>query len=422
MKLLDRSIRSYLLYAIGILIISIPLFYVAIQHIISRDVDRALRMQKNEIVNGIERTADRDPFAILDAFGPDIFLNRLRIFHAYDTIYTTQKINPATQHFVSYRVLESNVVIRGLPYKIVVQNSLVNSQDLIKSIVFIIVLILVVIIGGMLLINRILSKKLWRPFNHTLKQIQQFRVDNPQPVELKKTNIDEFNNLNEAITALSENNRQLFFLQKEFTENASHEMQTPLAVLQGKLDLLMQTNPITSEQAALIEELSNASLRLSRLNKTLLLLTRIENNQFADKEQVSINEITEKTISHFGEALEAKDIQLSTLLQPVSCMMNKTLGEILVNNLVSNAIRYNIQGGKMAIELQNNKLTIKNSGEQIPLNTDKIFKRFYKSSTDKNSLGLGLEIVHKICSISGFSLQYQFESNQHIFVVDFTKS
>lgn len=421
MKLLDRSIQSYLLYAIGILTISIPLFYLVIQGIISRDVDRGLRMQKTEIVKGIERTADRDPFSILDAFGPDIFLNRLRVYHTYDTIYTTLKLNPATNHFVSYRVLESNVVIRGLPYKIVVQNSLVSSQDLIKSIVFIIALLLLVIVVGMLLINRILSKKIWRPFNHTLSQIQQFRVDDPIPVELQDTDIDEFNSLNTAISALAENNRQLFFSQKEFTENASHEMQTPLAVLQGKLDLLMQTNPLTPEQASLIGELSDASLRLTRLNKTLLLLTRIENNQFTEKERIPIHEIVEKSITNYSEIIDSKNIHAQLNLEPAYCLMNKTLCEILINNLISNATRYNIPGGELFIQLKNNILIIRNDGNPAPLDSDKIFKRFFKSSTDKNSIGLGLEIAHKICTLSGYPLQYRFEENLHSFQIDFNK-
>lgn len=419
MKLLDRSIRSYLLYAIGILVISIPLFYLVIQGIISRDVDKALRMQKTELVKGIERTADRDPFAILDAFGPDIFLNRLRVYHTFDTIYTTQKINPATQRYVSYRVLESNVIIRGLPYKIIVQNSLVNSQDLIKSIVLIIAILLLLIITGMLFINRILSQKLWRPFDHTLKQIQKFRVDNPQPMKLRTSGIDEFNSLNKAITTLADNNRQLFFLQKEFTENASHEMQTPLAVLQGKLDLLMQTNPITNEQALLISELSDASSRLSRLNKTLLLLTKIENNQFAEKESVSLADIIEKTLLQFTPAMESKGISLQKELEPIDLRMNKTLAEILFNNLYSNAIRYNIPEGKIMIKLSREAVCISNTGAPTPLDPDKVFQRFYKSSTDKNSIGLGLEIVHKICTLNGFGLQYTFSNGMHRFRINF---
>ncbi|MCO5240719.1 MAG: HAMP domain-containing histidine kinase [Chitinophagaceae bacterium] len=418
MKLLNRSIQSYLLYAIGIFIISVPLFYFVIRQIISNDVDRALRLQKTELIKRIERISDRDPFAILDAFGPDIIFNRLKEYRFYDSLYTIQKISPATQYPVSYRILESNVLIRGLPYKIVVQNSLVNSQDLIKSIVFIMALLLVLIIAGLLLINQRLSKKLWYPFNNTLTQLQQFRVDNPEAIRLMETDIDEFANLNNAIGTLSENNRRLFVLQKEFTENASHEMQTPLAVLQGKLELLMQTAPISEEQAALINDLSDAARRMSRLNKTLLLLTRLDNNQFAEKEEVSLREIVEKILAQFSDAIAARQLQVSAVYtDPAYCTMNKALAEVLVSNLLGNAIRHNIPSGILSVYLDQDKLTIKNSGKPTPLDPEKIYTRFYKSSTDSHSIGLGLEIVQKICRMNGFTVHYGFADDLHCFSV-----
>ena len=418
MKLLNRSIQSYLFYAIGIIIISVPLFYFVIQRIISNDVDRALRLQKAEIVNRIERISDRDPFAILDAFGPDIIFNRLPVYRSYDSLYTLQKINPVTQYPVSYRILESNILIRGLPYKIVVQNSLVSSQDLIKSIVLILALLLVAIITGMLWINRRLSKKLWLPFNHTLARLKQFRVDSPDPIPLQKTDIDEFADLNNVIATLSENNRRLYLLQKEFTENASHEMQTPLAVLQGKLELLMQTNPITEQQATLIEELSDAAQRLGRLNKTLLLLTRIDNNQFAGKEDISLDKLLKEILLQYEETIAAKQLQIMAApIEPARCRMNRTLAEMLISNLLNNAIRHNLPSGKLWVTLEKGILTVKNTGQSEPLDESKIFTRFHKNSKDKNSIGLGLEIVKKICTLNNFTLRYRFEHGLHSFSV-----
>lgn len=420
MKLLNRSIQSYLLYAIGIFIVSVPLFYFVIQQIISLDVDRALRIQKAEIVKRIEHVSDRDPFAILDAFGPDIIFNRLQVYRSYDSLYTIKKVSPVKQAPVSYRILESNILIRGLPYKIVVQNSLVNSEDLIKSIVVIMALLLIFIIGGLLFINRRLSKSLWQPFNHTLQELQQFRVDRQEPLHLPPTPIDEFTALNRAINTLSENNRRLFSLQKEFTENASHEMQTPLAVLQSKLELLMQTNPITEEQAALISELLDAAQRLSRLNKTLLLLTRLDNNQFTEKEPILFKEVIEKIMGQYAEAISGKNLQLTVgPLAPVYCTMNKTLAEILVGNLVSNAIRHNKASGILQVQLLPGELVICNSGTADPLDSSKIFTRFQKNSPDVNSLGLGLEIANKICSLNGFLLQYAFNNGLHCFRIIF---
>ncbi|MBW7890672.1 MAG: HAMP domain-containing histidine kinase [Chitinophagaceae bacterium] len=418
MKLLNRSIQSYLLYAIGIFIISVPLFYFVIKQIISLDVDRALRLQRAEIIKRIERISDRDPFAILDAFGPDIIFNRLQVYRSYDSLYTVKKIAPGGNHPVSYRILESNMLIRGLPYKIVVQNSLVNSQDLIRSIVLIVGLLLILIITGLLLINRRLSKSLWRPFNHTLTRLEEFRVDRLEPLGLMHTDIDEFASLNRAIDTLAQNNRRLFGLQKEFTENASHEMQTPLAVLQTKLELLLQTSPLSEAQANLIDELFQAVQRMSRLNKTLLLLTRLDNHQFAEKEYLPLKEVIEKIISQYDEAVKAKDLRLTLELRDeVFCYMNRTLAEILVNNLVSNAIRHNIVSGDLQVCLEKDLMEVKNSGQPIALDEQKIFTRFQKISTDPNSIGLGLSIVQKICELNGFELYYRFDEHKHCFSI-----
>lgn len=422
MKLLNRSIQSYLVYAIGILIIAVPLFYIAIQRIISGDVDRALRLQKAEIVQRVERMADRDPFAVLDIFGPDIIFNRLQVYRIYDSVYTVKKFNPVTQTNISYRILESNILIRGLPYKIVVQNSLVNSQDLIKSIVIIMALLLLAIITGMLWINRRLSKSLWRPFNQTLAGLKQFRVDSPEPILLPVTDIDEFADLNNAVASLSDNNRRLYQLQKGFTENASHEMQTPLAVLQGKLELLMQTNPLTPAQAKLIEELSDAAQRMGRLNNALLLLTRIDNQQFTDKEAISIDELLQKVLLQYEDAIASKQLQLTVApLHPTPVIMNRTLAEILLGNLISNAIRHNHPSGVFFLSLSGQTLTIKNSGHPAPLDETKVFTRFYKESADKNSIGLGLGMVKKVCTLNNFTLQYRFEEGLHCFSVHFSR-
>ncbi len=420
MKLLNRSIRSYLLYAIGILLISIPLFYFVIGTIIARDVDKSLKAQRTEVIARLDRLTDRDPFSLLDLYGPDVMLNRINIYKSYDSLYTVKKSSPVSPESISYRILESNVLVRGTPYKIMVQNSLVNSQDLIQSIVFIISLLLVVIIGGLLLINRIISGKIWRPFYQTLHYLQHFRVDSRQPVGLSKTNIDEFADLNRVVSSLTENNKKLYESQKEFTENASHEMQTPLAVMQGKLELLMQTAPLSEEQAALIGEMADASQRMYRLNKSLLLLTRIDNSQFAEREELSVTTMVNRLAKQYEPIAAEKQIRLQTTgKDELLLTTNKTLLEILISNLLSNAIRHNVRGGVVNIRLEENLLTVQNTGKSVPLDSGKIFTRFHKDSADSNSLGLGLEIVRKICLINRYTVDYHFTDGLHTFTVYF---
>lgn len=418
MKLLNRSIRSYLFYSIAILIISLPIFYFAIKGLVDRDVDNSLKAQRTEIIAQIHRMADRDPFEFLDIFGPDIMFNRINIYRAHDSLYTVRKLNPVTHEPISYRILESNVLIGGAPYKIVLQNSLVSTEDLIKGILLVILLLLIFIVGGLLIINRVISGRLWKPFYKTLQSLREFRVDSSGELSLPPTDIEEFSDLNKAASALTATNRKVFESQKEFTENASHEMQTPLAVLQSKLELLMQTNPLSEQQASLISDMNDASQRMHRLNKSLLLLTRIDNSQFTGKESVEAVQVIMKLVKQYQPAASQKNIRIETSVdETLRLTTNATLFEILISNLLSNAIRHNVFNGRVNISLKDKTLTVQNTGKPAPLDVSKIFTRFQKDSTDVNSIGLGLEIVRKICDFNGFAIRYDFSAQLHNFTV-----
>ncbi len=120
----------------------------------------------------------------------------------------------------------------------------------------------------------------------------------------------EFRELNTAVEQLAERSRKAYVAQKEFAENASHEMRTPLAIFQGKLELLMQTDPLTEEQAELITDLATASQRMARLNKGLILLTRIQNGQFPETEEIAVKKTAGHLLRQYQPQIEQKDLQL----------------------------------------------------------------------------------------------------------------
>jgi signal transduction histidine kinase len=273
---------------------------------------------------------------------------------------------------------------------------------------------------GLLIINRVLTKRIWKPFYNTLDRLKAYRIDRQAILKLEPSPVYEFNDLNKAIETLTETNHQAYQSQKEFTENASHEMQSPLAVFQSKLELLMQTTPLNEEQASLIADLAGASKRLFRLNKTLILLTRIDNDQFLEKETVSVKDVLEKLINQFEFQIKNKSIHISFIDdEDFSVEANKTLIEILLSNLLSNAIRHNIPNGFIQVALHKKELVIQNSGKPSPLDSKKIFRRFQKESQDTESIGLGLEIVQKICALYRYAVQYRFSNQLHIFSVEF---
>jgi signal transduction histidine kinase len=416
MKLLNKSIRSYLIYSGIVLLIAIPVFYFAIQQIVAEDVDESLVAQKQQILTKLEKLVPANAVTFLETFEPGIRLHPLSAFYPHDTLYTARSYDSISKENIPYRILESNINVGGTAYLIQLKSSMLDSEDLIESIVMVVVVLILLIAAGLLIINRMISKKIWRPFYRTLDKLRNYRIEENQPVQFEKTGIVEFTDLNNTITALTQRSQQVYQSQKEFTENASHEMQTPLAVFQGKLELLMQTTPLNSEQAELISGLADASQRLNRLNKNLLLLTRIENNLFPEKESISIREIIEKLLDQYHFQLKKKNIALSfDYTGEDHIIANRTLIEILFSNLLSNAIRYNNDNGTICLQLKEKVFTIANTGLDTPLDSYKIFSRFHKASTDLQSIGLGLAIAEKISALYHLELAYTYSKNKHIF-------
>jgi signal transduction histidine kinase len=415
MKLLHRSIRSYLIYSTLVLLIAVPAFYFVIQRFVGEEVDEGLAAQK-ELVEAKFKTLPMDSPGLPGTLEQGISLIPLPAFRPHDTIYTITLYDKISKENIPYRILESNIMVVDKPYQVKLKSSLLDSEDLIKNIVAVMAILMLLMIAGLLIINQMIAKKIWKPFYDTLNKLHNYQIEKNEPARFEKTNITEFADLNKAITALTKRNQQIYQSQKEFTENASHEMQTPLAIFQGKLELLMQTTPLNSDQAGLISDLADASQRLNRYNKSLLLLTKIENNLYPEKEPISIKELVERLIEQYRFQIENRHITLQSRYAGGDIILaNRTLIEILFSNLLSNAIRYNRENGLIHLFLKDNVFTVQNTGGDTALNPDKIFGRFHKESTDLQSVGLGLAIAQKIIDLYHFELTYIYGEEIHSF-------
>ena len=419
MKLLDKSIRLYLLYAALILLIAVPVLYFSIQRIIAEDADESLVAQKEKIISKLNRINDISFLESLQNLDADItLLPAKKPVARKDTLYNIEIYDDISKEVVPYRVLESDLLLKEKLSTIRLQSSLVDSRDLIKSIVKITALLLLLIITGLVLINRVLSKKLWRPFYNSIDKLNGFKIEKDGVLHLEKTNIAEFTDLNMAITALTNRSQEAYQSQKEFTENASHEMQTPLAIFRGKVDLLMQTTPLNREQSELIGDLADINQRMNHLNKSLLLLAKIENNQFTETESMPVRKVLENLAGQYRFQAEQKNITIITEeTGEVVVEANKMLLEIMFGNFLSNAIKHNIQNGSVNISIKNNAVTFLNTGSPAPLETSKIFQRFHKQTTDKTSIGLGLQISKKIADYYNYTISYGFYNQQHQFTI-----
>jgi signal transduction histidine kinase len=274
---------------------------------------------------------------------------------------------------------------------------------------------------GFIKLNKSLSKKIWKPFEDTLTKLKSFDLSKAQSIQFDHSDIEEFAELNQTISSLITQNISVYSQQKAFVTNASHELQTPIALLKSKLDLLFQQENLSREHSEMIQALQIPLARLTRVNKNLLLLAKIENSRFGDVEAVDFQGVLDRSIDLLQDYVEERHLDLKKeirLYELVSC--SRFLAETLVNNLLSNAIRHTQNGGEIAVSLSNNTLTFRNSGK-AKLDESSLFKRFSISTTETTNSGLGLAIVKEICKQNDWTIRYDFADFTHIFSVQFRK-
>nr|WP_315028473.1 HAMP domain-containing sensor histidine kinase [uncultured Chryseobacterium sp.] len=415
MKLINYISRNYLIYAILILLIAIPVFYFSLQYLMLKSLDENMNHQKTWIKKQLKTTIP-DNFI---SFENSIVVRPSHNPKIFDSLYSEPVFIADDNETVMHRVLLSNTMVNGKAYEIRIQKSMIEDEDLLNSILVLQLILVVALLVGLMIINFQLSKKLWKPFNDIVDKLNLYRVDNNEEYQLIPTNIEEFKNLGTSIKDLTKRNQKLYKTQKEFTENASHELQTPIAVIQSKLELLMQTTPLSEEQADLIEDISITGNKMQRLNRTLLLLTKIENNQFPDTERLKIKSIVQKLLNQYEEPAQQKNLQWSILLDnEIEVTANPILIDILIGNILSNAIRHSINDDTIFVKTSGQELIISNPALK-KLNEEDLFQRFKKQSENTNSIGLGLEMSKKICDLYHYEIGYHFSDNQHVFSIHF---
>ncbi|MDW7690273.1 HAMP domain-containing sensor histidine kinase [Flammeovirgaceae bacterium SG7u.111] len=307
-------------------------------------------------------------------------------------------------------------------YRIVITDVIIEEDDIFEGTFFslatLFILLAVVLVASSLLVSKILL----RPFETTLERIENFKIQENKAFEPVKSKIKEFNVLNSFIKSMTDKIRHDYKTLKEFSENASHEMQTPLAIAKGKMELLLESPNLDDGQAKLVGSAFDAVGKLSKLGRTLALLTKIENQEFAKKEELDFTLLLEDSIYNFKELTELKNITVSKNLAPdVRLFINPMEVNIVISNLLQNAIRHNIENGKIDIALDANSLVIKNTGEVPTLPLEQMFERFKKNNQSQNSFGLGLSIVKKICDQNHYGVHYFFRNGLHELQINFVK-
>lgn len=412
MKLLQRYSRINLLTSIMIFLLASIAFYFSLHYVLLKQVDEDLKTEKHEIETAVQR----------DGKLPEIILMNDEITTYEETSVPNEGVQINTilvegREEDMFRKIQFGIKAGGKNYQVSVAKSLENTEDITKSVLAIAAISIFILVIAGFIVNRIVLKQLWKPFYKSMLLMKQYRIGQQLNPVFEQTNITEFAMLNETLSATLKKSEDDYKNLKEFTENASHEMQTPLAVIRSKMDVLIQDEQLSEGQSNIVHGAYEAIKKLAKLNQALLLLTKIENRQYAQKELLPLHKLIEDKISYFIELLQSRNLRTSINLAPVKINMNGALADILLNNLISNCIKHSKNGDSINVTLTTEKLTVSNGPFDKALDGNNIFKRFYKGSNSNEEHGLGLAIVKEICLVTGFTVHYNFEENMHSFVV-----
>lgn len=414
MKLFTRYSRINLLATVIVFLLSGIAFYFLLRFVLIDQVDEDLKIEQHEIesyVNKYQRLPEIIPVKDQHITFTKVTGNGGR------RKFTTLPGNHRGDDDI-FRQLSFYINVNGQYWLATVGKSLEGTDRMIQVIAALTFFTILLILAISLIINRLLLKKLWQPFYDTLSAMRHFELGKKELPVLALTEIDEFALMNETLKQATTRAQQDYQHLKEFTENASHELQTPLAIVTSKLDVLIQDEHLSEPQSRSVQAAYEAIQRLSRLNQALLLLTKIENGQYGETMIINAAQKIHEKVIQFEEMTASKNITVTANIDPsVHFSINPVLTDILLNNLFSNAIKYNIPGGSIAIAADDNMIAFSNTGAAAPLDEDRLFRRFSKPGLSKEGIGLGLAIIRQAAAVSGFETRYAFNNQQHHFLL-----
>jgi two-component system sensor histidine kinase ArlS len=419
MRLLDKTLRIYVILSLLVMAICAPLFYFVSNRLFIESADETLIVRKKDFIENVLPTLKIEDVTDWNKISRDVKIEEPMPTLRKDSIFFHVYYNKFEDENENHRVLLSPVTIEGRPYAFFARVNLIESEDLISNIALLFCTILFLLLAGLYFISRRVSKRIWLPFYATLNQIEQFDLDKNEKANFEPTTVEEFSRLNQSIERLVERNLLNYKNQKEFVENAAHELQTPLAIIQAKLDVLTQQVPMTNELGNTLSELNKTVSMLNRVNKNLLLLSKIETYKYNTTERVLVSETVKRQVLFLKEQAEEKKIIVHVMsTESVVLDANASLIEILISNVLLNSLRHNYAGGEIWITLNQREFAISNTSKQTELQREKLFQRFSNAGTEGGN-GLGLSIVKKICDLHGWNLNYNYLEEKHLFQVVF---
>ncbi|HET6255948.1 MAG TPA: HAMP domain-containing sensor histidine kinase [Puia sp.] len=414
MKLFTQYSRVNIVASVLALLVGSLGYYFTMRYVLIDQLDDTIRVEEAEILNVIRTRGQLPP--------PSDYHDQQTSYEPATDPVKRRYLN--TTRFVPhhrrepYRELIFSTTAGGQLYTVTIGVSEESTENLLAMIMTITAGMILLLLGTLFLANRLLLRRLWSPFYQTLGAMRRFNLSSRQPLPVRDTAIDEFRNLDEAARQMTGQILKDYDMLKGFTDNASHEMQTPLAIINSRLDLLIQDHELAITHHRPIQAMYDAIGRLRQLNQSLLLLTKIENHQFTRSDSIDMAPLIEEKLAQLEDPLRDRQLVVHKDLDRLRLPINGYLADILLNNLLLNAIRHNQDGGDVSIRLRESGLRIANSGPALSFDPATIFDRFVKGS-HSGGTGLGLAIVRQICENYHFSLSYGYIDQHHTIDIQF---
>lgn len=424
MKLIHHTLRSLFVPVLVIFAVWGWVFYLMVLHEVEDETDDTLENYKEIIIRSAltDSTMLEDHVDIMSRYyirevpGEEAKPDKDEFFDSTAYIEIEKEYEPV-------RVLRTYFMTANHRfYELTIAISTLEKEDMIETTVWSMLVLYILLIGCVLLVIHLGFRRSLKPLYTLLDRLKNFQVGKTNAPLVNPTRIDEFKILNEAVEESFHRSSNLYNRQKQFVENAAHELQTPLAICLNKLELMSENPDCTEAQLQEMAELHRTLSDIIRLNKTLLLLTRIENNQFPDTRELNLNQLVRHMTEDFSEIYESKALDLQIREEGMLlCTMNESLASTLVANLLKNAYVHNHEGGSIEITITATALVIANTSSGKPLDVSLLFSRFARQSKHHESTGLGLAIVKSIADLYSIRIDYLYESGMHKFMLFFQK-
>jgi Signal transduction histidine kinase len=415
MKLLQKTNRAYFILSASAFAVAGLVTYLVLSLFLESQLNEKLSDTKDHLIKTIELSGVvyNDPPYIEVKEEPAS--SEIKDFYSDTILFDTSE-----KESVPFRLLTGTTLINGKNYKIIIRNTLIEKSDFLLTIILTTGSVFLLLLLSLYFINKKLSRKIWSPFYSILDELKKFSPENASFALMTSGGIEEFEELKITMNKLTAKVISDYQVLKRFTEDASHEIQTPLSIVQSRIESLIQEPDLTEMQAAQIQSAYSASVRLSRLTRSMLFLARIENRQYPESEKIDLESIIRNQAELFSEAIREKSLSVEIHSDSVcSLNANAFLTESLVQNLLGNAIKHTFGNRSIVIELKQRSFEISNYGAPLQVEPRKLFDRFYKASSLSDSFGLGLSIVLEICKAYNWHITYTVENNLHKVSVKF---